>query len=92
MLKPARLSFQGGIYVGLLHSRRAVALFFAISLSLLALAQAAKILAKQDPPVVQAGDDATLLDGNGLYGTFHVRLHKESLNRFKKPWPKFGRL
>ncbi len=39
-------------YVGILHFRRTVALFFAfaISLSLLALAQAAKILAKQAPP------------------------------------------
>jgi hypothetical protein len=36
-------------------------------LSLMAPAQAARILAKQDPRVVQAGDDATLLD---------IRIHK----------------
>jgi hypothetical protein len=50
-------------------------------------------LAKQDPPVVQAGDDATVLDGNGLQGALHVRLRKgKSLNRFKKTVAKFGRL
>ena len=51
--------------LGLLHSRRAVVLFFALatSLSLLALAPVARIWAKQGPPVAQAGDDATLLDG-----------------------------
>ena len=55
MLKCARLSFQVGIVLGLLDSRRAGRPFFAFAiwLSLLAPAQAARILAKQDPPVVR---------------------------------------
>ena len=42
----------------------------------MAPAQAARILAKQDPPVVQAGDDVTLLDGNGLNRALHIRIDK----------------
>src|SRR6201984_1972047 len=65
MLKCARLFFQGGIMLGLLHSRRAFVLFFALatSLSLLALAPVARMWIKQGPPVAQAGDDGALLDG-----------------------------
>ena len=49
--------------LGLLHSRRAFALFFAFAISL-RLSALAPTTAKQDPPpVAQAGEDAMLLDG-----------------------------
>jgi len=87
MLKCACLSFQAGIRLGSCILGRAATLFFAfaISLSLMAPAQAARILAKQDRPLFRRA--MMPLFSMGMDPTEHsiYALIKEKLKSIQEP-------
>jgi hypothetical protein len=93
MLKCARLSFQVGIALGLLDSRRSGRPFFAFAiwLSLLAQRTSCEDLGKTRPARCQVGDDAMPLFSLGMDFKEHPQYAYMKLKSIQEAVAKFGR-